>query len=30
LMTRYTTGAGGVARVRRREGYVGEASRERV
>ena len=30
LMTRHTTGAGGGARVRRREGYVGEASRDPV
>ena len=30
LMTRHTTRAGGGARVRKREGYVGEASRDRV
>jgi hypothetical protein len=30
LMTRHTTGAGGGARVRRRDGHVGEASRDRV
>jgi hypothetical protein len=30
LMTRHTTRAGGGACVRRREGYVGEASRDRV
>ena len=30
LITRYTTGARGGARVRRREGYVGEASRDPV
>jgi hypothetical protein len=30
LMTRYTTGAGGGARVQRKEGYVGEASRDRI
>jgi hypothetical protein len=30
LITRHTTRAGGGARVRRREGYVGEAPRDRV